>query len=49
VWEDTAHQVASPDAKFFEAQLQPGDNEILVKVLNGTGGFGLYLRTPTGG
>ncbi|MCH2140743.1 MAG: CehA/McbA family metallohydrolase [Phycisphaerales bacterium] len=44
VWVDAAYQGATPDAKTFEANLQQGDNTVLVKLLNGTGGFGLYLR-----
>jgi len=44
VWDDPSWQSASPDAKTFEADLAAGDNDVLVKLLNGTGGFGLYLR-----
>jgi hypothetical protein len=44
VWDDANHQGAVPDAKSFEAMLQEGPNEVLVKVLNGTGDFGFYLR-----
>ncbi|MDP7028604.1 MAG: CehA/McbA family metallohydrolase [Phycisphaerales bacterium] len=44
VWDDPSWQSASPDAKTFQADLKPGENEILVKLLNGVGGYGLYLR-----
>jgi len=44
VWDDPTYQGAQPDAGTFTATLQQGDNPILVKLLNGTGGFGLYLR-----
>ncbi len=44
VWDDADHQGAVADAKSFEAMLQAGPNSVLVKVLNGTGDFGFYLR-----
>ena len=44
VWDDADHQGAVPDAKSFEAMLKEGPNPVLVKILNGTGDFGFYLR-----
>jgi hypothetical protein len=35
---------ATPDADSVEAELQPGENRLLVEVSNGGGGWGLILR-----
>ena len=44
VWRNLVLRGANPDADTFIAELKKGWNEVLVKVLDHTGGWGFYLR-----
>ena len=44
VHSNPAYRAHSPDQDKFKVTLQPGWNKVLIKVLQGAGGWGFYLR-----